>query len=60
MHNLINILGEENVILKIHPVLTQIDLKSSLCEQKGIEILETTVCIDHAHMVVMIPQKPQN
>ncbi len=28
-----------------------------LCENKGVEILEATACIDHIHMVLMIPPK---
>lgn len=28
-----------------------------LCEQKGVEILEATACIDHIHMVIAIPPK---
>ncbi len=28
-----------------------------LCEQKGVEILEATACVDHVHLVVMIPPK---
>jgi len=28
-----------------------------LCEQKGVEILEATACVDHVHMVIAIPPK---
>ncbi len=28
-----------------------------LCENKGVEILEATACVDHIHMVLMIPPK---
>jgi len=28
-----------------------------LCEQKGVEILEATACVDHVHMVLAIPPK---
>ncbi len=28
-----------------------------LCDNKGVEVLEATACIDHIHMVVMIPPK---
>ncbi len=28
-----------------------------LCENKGVEVLEATACVDHIHMVVMIPPK---
>ena len=28
-----------------------------LCERKGIEIIEATLCVDHIHMLVRIPPK---
>jgi putative transposase len=26
-----------------------------LCEQKGVEIIETEACVDHVHMLMSIP-----
>lgn len=28
-----------------------------LCEQKGVEIIEAELCLDHIHMLVSIPPK---
>ena len=39
-------------------IKTEIDeILRSLCERKGIEIIETELCRDHIHMLIAIPPK---
>ena len=33
------------------------DILRQLCEQKGVEILEGEICLDHVHLLVSIPPK---
>jgi putative transposase len=47
----INSLAPQNIKKDIGEILR------TLCERKGVEIIEATVCRDHVHMLVSIPPK---